>query len=292
MNVDMKHSLLLESSMIQVESWCWFNFSLVGFLCHSALLVPYFAWKLTHATHHANTGNYDKDMVWVPLERKDIEESTLFKLYYELKSPIGNLILILVILLFGWPSYILTDATSNKTFQHLRVNHFEPSSPLFKPRHRWMIIASNVGVLVACCFHVAFIYFYGVSSFLLYYFIPYLWMNAWLVGITFLQHTSKDVKYFKNSEWTFMKGALQTVDRNYGIFSILLHHITDTHVLHHIFHQIPHYHAKEATEYLKKELGDLYLYDSTPFYNALWRDIRDCKVVEGGNVKTFILESI
>jgi omega-6 fatty acid desaturase / acyl-lipid omega-6 desaturase (Delta-12 desaturase) len=229
----------------------------------------------------------DKDMVWVPNEKKDIEASSLLSLYSSLDSPIGNSFILVIILLFGWPSYMLADATSNKTFQHDRVNHFEPSSPLFKPRHYWRIVASNVGVLVVCCILGVLTYSFGISSILVYYFIPYLWTNAWLVGITFLQHTSKDLKYFKNSEWNFVSGALQTVDRNFGIFNVILHHITDTHVVHHFFHQIPHYHAMEATQYLKKELGNLYHYDPTPFYKALWRDVRECKVVEGGNVKTF-----
>jgi omega-6 fatty acid desaturase / acyl-lipid omega-6 desaturase (Delta-12 desaturase) len=250
------------------------------------LLVPYFAWKLTHASHHANSANFDKDTVWVPQEMKDFENSNTSPLY-EAESPIANFFLIFVILTLGWPLYLLTDAGSNKTFQHLRVNHFEPSSPLFKPRHRWMIIASNAGVLATLLLLIAFTYSFGFTSFLVYYFIPYLWVNAWLVGITYLQHTSKDVHYFKNSEWNFVKGALQTVDRNYGIFNGLLHHITDTHVAHHIFHQMPHYHALEATECLKKELGDLYLYDDTIFYKALWREIKECKIVEGENVKTY-----
>jgi omega-6 fatty acid desaturase / acyl-lipid omega-6 desaturase (Delta-12 desaturase) len=50
---------------------------------------------------------------------------------------------------------------------------------------------------------------------------------------------------------------------------------------------MPHYHAMEATKCLKKELGDLYLYDDTIFYKALWREMKECKVVEGENIKTY-----
>jgi fatty acid desaturase len=168
------------------------------------------------------------------------------------------------------------------------VNHFEPSSPIFKPRHRPYIIASNIGLLVMLSILSLVIYKFGFKNFALYYLIPYLWTNAWLVAITYLQHTSPNVKYYKTSEWNFVKGALQTVDRDIGIFNNLLHHITDTHVCHHFFHQIPHYHAKEATIYIKKVLGDSYLSDDTNFVIAMWESVHNCRYVEGDKVKVYV----
>jgi fatty acid desaturase len=32
--------------------------------------------------------------------------------------------------------------------------------------------------------------------------------------------------------------------RSYGFLDILFHHIADTHVAHHLFSQMPHYHAQ------------------------------------------------
>ncbi|MEM6591787.1 MAG: fatty acid desaturase, partial [Cyanobacteria bacterium P01_C01_bin.73] len=34
----------------------WLN-NLVGHLCHTPILVPYHGWRISHRTHHANTGN-------------------------------------------------------------------------------------------------------------------------------------------------------------------------------------------------------------------------------------------
>ncbi|KAK4934002.1 hypothetical protein LTR66_015778, partial [Elasticomyces elasticus] len=34
----------------------------VGWFCHSALLVPYFSWKISHGKHHKATGNIERDM--------------------------------------------------------------------------------------------------------------------------------------------------------------------------------------------------------------------------------------
>lgn len=40
--------------------------------------------------------------------------------------------------------------------------------------------------------------------------------------------------------------------RSYGILDTVFHNIADTHVCHHLFSLMPHYHAKEATKYIKE----------------------------------------
>jgi omega-3 fatty acid desaturase (delta-15 desaturase) len=51
-----------------------------------------------------------------------------------------------------------------------------------------------------------------------------------------------------------VKGALSTVDRHYGIIEDI-HHNIGTHVVHHLFSNIPHYNIVEATKYIKPLLG-------------------------------------
>jgi hypothetical protein len=51
-------------------------------------------------------------------------------------------------------------------------------------------------------------------------------------------------------------------------------------VVHHIDPTIPHYHAKEATLAVKKAYPDIYLYESTPVFQALWRLATKCYEVE------------
>lgn len=46
-------------------------------------------------------------------------------------------------------------------------------------------------------------------------------------------------------EWNYMRGGLSTIDRDYGIFN-KIHHDIGTHVVHHLFPQIPHYNLTEA----------------------------------------------
>ncbi len=44
-----------------------------------------------------------------------------------------------------------------------------------------------------------------------------------------------------------MRGGLSTIDRDYGVFN-KIHHDIGTHVVHHLFPQIPHYNLDAATE--------------------------------------------
>ena len=38
-------------------------------------------------------------------------------------------------------------------------------------------------------------------------------------------------------EWSYLRGGLSTIDRDYGIFN-KIHHDIGTHVLHHLFPQV------------------------------------------------------
>jgi omega-6 fatty acid desaturase (delta-12 desaturase) len=50
---------------------------------------------------------------------------------------------------------------------------------------------------------------------------------------------------------------------------------------------MPFYHAQEATEAVKKVLGDRYMFDSTPWYVALYNSHRNCQKVKSSGDGTY-----
>jgi omega-6 fatty acid desaturase (delta-12 desaturase) len=108
---------------------------------------------------------------------------------------------------------------------------------------------------------------------------PLLIVNMFLVLITFLQHTHLALPHYKDAEWDWLRGALSTVDRDNCILNSMFHHIIDTHVAHHMFSTMLHYHAMEATKAMKSILGRYYQF-STLVLLALYKDFKECLFVE------------
>jgi omega-6 fatty acid desaturase (delta-12 desaturase) len=247
----------------------------VGFVLHSCLLVPYFSWKHSHRRHHSNTGSADRDEVFVP---KKMEDVTLGGVMQYLQHPPGRILMIAFILLLGWPLYLVCNLSGRKYPRF--ASHFHPNSPIYSKREQFQVIVSDFGLLLVGFGLYGLGSVYGFLWLFKVYGIPLLIVNSFLVLITFLQHTHPSLPHYEDAEWDWLRGALSTVDRNYGILNSVFHHIVDTHVAHHIFSTMPHYHAQEATEALKPILGRYYQFDSTPWPLALYRDFKQCAYVE------------
>jgi acyl-lipid omega-3 desaturase len=111
---------------------------------------------------------------------------------------------------------------------------------------------------------------WNLSTFLYFYVAPLLVFGWWLVTVTYLQHHAPDTLVHDDSTWKFVNAAFETVDREYGpLIDSLSHHITDGHVVHHLFFtKIPHYHLAKATKAMRKYLtevgaGDIYKFEKT-----------------------------
>lgn len=106
------------------------------------------------------------------------------------------------------------------------------------------------------------------------YFVPYMIFVTWLDAVTYLHHhgSTEKIPWYRGKEWSYLRGGLSTVDRDYGWFNNV-HHDIGTHVVHHLFPQIPHYHLIEATEAVKPVLGKYYRQPekSQPFPTHLWK---------------------
>ncbi|KAI6698468.1 hypothetical protein NL676_018587 [Syzygium grande] len=79
------------------------------------------------------------------------------------------------------------------------------------------------------------------------YGIPYWNFVMWLDFVTYLHHHGHEDKLrrYRGKERSYLRGGLTMLDRDYGWINNIYHNIR-THVMHHLFPQIPHYHLIEA----------------------------------------------
>lgn len=222
----------------------------VGFILHSSLLTPYFSWKSTHRRHHIYANNLAKDHNYLPPMEHEyatylgLDQENL-KMLEELTedTPIVTLYRIVLQQVIGWPSYITLNNTAARgsvygvqSKDFLGNSHFLPSSTLFRREEALYVLLSDLGVIAMFVGLCILGRWYGFGSVAVLYLQPYLWVNHWIVAITYLHHTDPRLPKYRPEAWTFMKGALATIDRDFGwIGKHILHNIIDYHVIHHLF---------------------------------------------------------
>jgi omega-6 fatty acid desaturase (delta-12 desaturase) len=177
-----------------------------GWVCHSALLVPYFSWKISHGKHHKATGNMERDMVFVPKTRQDYA-TRIGKMVHEIhelteETPIATIIHSIGQQLLGWPMYLIGNVTGHNNHEKqvegrgkgkvngftTGVNHFNPGSPLYEAKDAKLILLSDLGLAITISVLTALCKTYGFQNMLVWYFIPYLWVNHWLGTCTLKLH--------------------------------------------------------------------------------------------------------
>ena len=170
----------------------------VGWFCHSAVLVPYFSWKISHGKHHKATGHLERDMVFVPKKREEYASVTgyyaheLSELYEE--TPIKTAGELIVQQLAGWLAYLTTNITGHNYHERQMegrgkgkknglfsgVNHFNPSSPLYEAKDGKLVLLSDLGLAITASVLFLVGKNFGWANLAVWYFIPYLWVNHWL----------------------------------------------------------------------------------------------------------------
>lgn len=187
---------------------------------------------------------------------------------------------------------LLAGARKNKG-----QSHFDPNARgLFSAKEAWKVRASNAGMVAMTAVLAYWCQLFGVKQIALLYLAPQMIVNIYLTCITFMQHTHEEVPHFAADEWTWLRGGLSTIDRSFGVwYDRRLHHITDSHVCHHLFSDMPFYGAKKATPYIKEHCGNYYRsHISTAagsVYLGFWRDfyvtMKKCLVVGESGVDHF-----
>jgi omega-6 fatty acid desaturase (delta-12 desaturase) len=260
--------------------------ALVGFVLHSLLLVPYYTWQRSHAVHHAHCNHLEEGETHVPPRAYSPFGQLVLAVNRRLGPALFGCLSLVNHLLLGWPLYLLFGVASGSDYGS-PTSHFWLGKPfrngrrlLFPDSFRSLMWLSNLGVLAMLVILGLAAMAWSPARVLCVYGLPYLVINAWLVAYTWLQHTDLDIPHFSRSDWTWAKGALQTVDRPYGPLLNFLHHgIGATHVCHHVNPSIPHYNAWRGTALLRQRFPLLVRYDPTPIPQALWRIASRCAVV-------------
>ncbi|KAL6597534.1 hypothetical protein ACP70R_046974 [Stipagrostis hirtigluma subsp. patula] len=218
--------------------------SVVGHLLHSFILVPYHGWRISHRTHHQNHGHIERDESWHPITEK---------LYKQLETRTKKLRFTVPFPLLAFPVYLLYRSPGKEG------SHFLPSSPLFSPKERGDIMVSTTCWCIMLASLLAMACTFGPLQVLKMYGVPYLVFVMWLDLVTYLHHHGHHdaLPWYRGEEWSYLRGGLTTVDRDYGWINNI-HHDIGTHVIHHLFPQIPHYHLVEATKAARPVLGRYY----------------------------------
>jgi len=240
----------------------WLN-SLIGHLSHTPILVPYHGWRISHRTHHANTGNLDTDESWYPVSETKYDQMPWYEKLLRFYTP-----------LIAYPIYLFRRSPDREG-----GSHFSPKSPIFRPLEKWDVLTSAILCGAMIVFLGILTYQFGWLFLVKYYLVPYIIFVVWLDLVTFLHHTEADIPWYRGEEWYFLKGALSTIDRNYGLFNSI-HHNIGTHVAHHIFLNMPHYYLKEATVAIKPILGDYYRYSPEPISKSFFKAYWNCHFVK------------
>ena len=169
-----------------------------GWICHSALLVPYFSWKISHGKHHKATGNMERDMVFMP-KTLEVYATRIGRLAHEVaelteETPIYTALHLLGQQLAGWIMYLFTNTTGHNNHERQPegrgkgkkngafggVNHFSPQSPLYEAKDAKLILLSDLGLAITVTVLTLLCRTYGFKNMLVWYFLPYLWVNHWL----------------------------------------------------------------------------------------------------------------
>jgi fatty acid desaturase len=78
----------------------------------------------------------------------------------------------------------------------------------------------------------------GFLSVLNLYVLPYWMFVVWLDVVTYLHHHGSEnpaekMPWYRGEQWSYLRGGLTTLDRDFGIFN-KIHHNIETHVVHHL----------------------------------------------------------
>eukprot|EP00035_Acanthoeca_spectabilis_P001001 m.76873 g.76873 ORF g.76873 m.76873 type:complete len:410 (+) comp10559_c1_seq2:164-1393(+) len=243
----------------------WLN-DLLGHVTHGSILVPYWPWRLSHKRHHMFHNHVDKDYSheWVTAEKKAA-------VAYPMTEFADNNPWIAPILPFvGWQLYLLGLPDGSHYFPLPGIPFTGARLWDETPTHEMVKCVVSTSVVIGFATMLYTCVTSDLWTLFQFYYAPVLVFGWWLVCVTYLQHHSPESVVYSESNWKFVLAAFETIDRRFGFgIDTLHHHITDGHVVHHLFFtKIPHYNLPIATKALvtylnENDIGSVYKFEDT-----------------------------
>ncbi|EPQ51969.1 hypothetical protein GLOTRDRAFT_108012 [Gloeophyllum trabeum ATCC 11539] len=182
--------------------------AVAGISLHTFILVPYYAWRVTHRTHHKSTNNLERDETYIPPTRKDLklpDGKVAVKMDYKdiiEETPAYTLFKLVVRQLLGYQLYLIHNRKGNPKYPKW-TSHYKPSSLIFKPEHHQSIILSDICIASMLTILGVWTYKSGGSFVWKHYWVPWLgtlfalWRS--FRQCTFIEDDG-DVVFFKNQQ--------------------------------------------------------------------------------------------
>merc|ERR1711871_1572348 len=146
----------------------------VGNIVHSAILVPYHPWRISHRKHHSNHGHVENDESWHPLSKSIYDGLDGQAQIGRFKFPIP---------LFAYPIYLLCGVPGKEG------SHFDPNNKrLFQEGEKRDVIESTACFFGAVGALALAVSKFGLATVAKVYFAPYLCYILWLDAVTYLHH--------------------------------------------------------------------------------------------------------
>lgn len=244
----------------------------VGFVLYTLLFTPFYSWQAGHNKHHQFTSHIEHDDPWAARVwdgRKN-----------PVRSTVSTLVKSLVVLTVGIPCYLLFDLGGVGWLSGEVHSYFSTTAPHLRPKDAAKVYFNNMVLGLWACLLYQLCQRYPLLATL--YFPSLVVCYAYLAVVTMLHHTHPNVPRLGQGDWSWLKGAMCSIDRSMGWFlDYKGHMIVNTHVCHHIFPKMPFYHCQEATQHIKAVLGPTYYNRETASYLAsIWLVLKNCNYVQ------------
>jgi len=220
---------------------------IVGTICMMPLLFPYNGWELTHNHHHQTANNLDKDHLWKPLTKAEIDK-------------------------MGWLQKTISYYMYGPLFFESSILHhaYHFLLPIVTSKRRFAVSRSIFFALLGG--YLTWTYLGSIGSPWKLFVVPFLVFQFWLSTFTYFHHRHpKGAGWKENADWTRLYGSLfATVHVDYPTWVEFLTLDINWHLPHHVSPLIPWYNLRKCTYALFVAYGDQLQRDE--FSWQLWRD--------------------